>query len=371
MAAAPQALLLPSVQKKTAAKAPAQPNNRGSQARSGRGAAGAGAPQRAADAFSRIVRAKLGAKSAPASRTQGSPLAQALEAAAGGLPDAHAGVKAPGLSAKEATLAAKKKAARSTSASSSSDAESPAVGDPRDALIRVSAKQGEPRRDSPDAPATSVSSRKGSEPRVYVLDLRRTSERALEESRASDKALSSRLVEKEATGPQGSGRAASRDMAAPEAKGRTGRAGGSPAPFESALDRLRGMAGSELVKTTGIILRDGGGEIRLVLKPESLGSVRIRMNLVDNGIEGRIIVDTQAVKQVLDGSLDALARALTAQGFQTASLQVSVGGQNADGERAAEQPPAGHARESADGFERNVPGIESLSLGELLVNLFA
>ena len=36
-----------------------------------------------------------------------------------------------------------------------------------------------------------------------------------------------------------------------------------------------------------IVLRDGGGEIKLVLKPESLGSVRIRMNLVDNAIEGQ------------------------------------------------------------------------------------
>jgi len=134
------------------------------------------------------------------------------------------------------------------------------------------------------------------------------------------------------------------------------------------------MAGSELTRAAGIILRDGGGEIKLTLKPESLGSVRIRMNLVDNAIEGRIIVDNTAVKHVFEGSLDSLMRALTAEGFQTASLQVSVGGQGSDNGRPDKEPsqrmrrvngPAGPA-----GPDWNVPGLESMSLGDLLVNLF-
>ncbi len=96
------------------------------------------------------------------------------------------------------------------------------------------------------------------------------------------------------------------------------------------------------------------------------------MNLVDNAIEGRIIVDSAAVKHVFDGSVDALRRALTAEGFQTGSLQVSVGGQNGDtGERPRqEHPPAAVRRITAQGFERNVPGAENVSLGDLFVNLF-
>jgi flagellar hook-length control protein FliK len=147
----------------------------------------------------------------------------------------------------------------------------------------------------------------------------------------------------------------------------------APAPAatpQSGLERLREMAGAELIRATNLVLRDGGGEIRLVLKPESLGSVRIRMNLVDNKIEGRIIVDTSAVKQVMDQNIDALSRALTAGGFQAASLEVSVGGQNADNGRQMQEPPAEVRRVAAQGFERNVPGEESLSMGDLLVNLF-
>jgi flagellar hook-length control protein FliK len=373
MAAAPQALLLPSVQKKAAAaKAPAQTlphDSRGRLERRSQGGAVAAA-RSAADAFSRIVQAKLAAKDSRAGRPQGA------ESASGavGLSGEEAAAQSPEGVAKGAAAATRKKAIRSRDASAiTGEGDSPVAGDTREAVVRLSTRQGEARRDSSETPAASASSvaRKGSEPRVSVLDLRKAPEQAADEPRALGRVLPSQTAEKDAGGMQGTGRAATREVAASAAKAKTGRTGGAPAAFESALERLRAMAGSELVKTTGIILRDGGGEIRLVLKPESLGSVRIRMNLVDNGIEGRIIVDTLAVKQVFDESIDALAKALTAQGFQSASIEVSVGGQNADGGRTAEQPASTLRREWADGFERNVPGIESLSLGDLLVNLFA
>jgi len=149
----------------------------------------------------------------------------------------------------------------------------------------------------------------------------------------------------------------------------------SPAPAahpQTPIERLREMAGTELVRASTMVLRDGGGEIRLVLKPESLGSVRVRMNLVDNHIEGRIIVDSAAVKHVFDGSVDTLRRALTAEGFQMGSLQVSVGGQDAQADQGRQdrQPPEAVRRVTAQGFERNVPGAEDVSLGDLFVNLF-
>ena len=149
-----------------------------------------------------------------------------------------------------------------------------------------------------------------------------------------------------------------------------------PAPAASAqtqtpLERLRDMAGSELAQATNLILKDGGGEIRLLLKPESLGSVRIRMNVVDNRIEGTIVVDSAAVKHVFDGSVDALRRALTAEGFQTGSLSVSVGGQGADpGDHQQRQALAAVQRVAVQGFESTIPGIETMSLGDLFVNLF-
>ncbi len=209
------------------------------------------------------------------------------------------------------------------------------------------------------------------EPLIRIVDLRRA-----EKSPASAEAA--------ATGTAGRSPSSDKDPATPVAL-RLGAARdpatdtlAKPAPVSAShaqtpLERLREMAGSELVRASSLVLKDGGGEIRLVLKPESLGSVRIRMNIVDNAIEGRIIVDSAAVKHVFDGSVDALRRALTAEGFQTGSLQVSVGGQNADtgGRQQQEQAPAEVRRISAQGFERNIPGVENVSLGDLFVNMFA
>jgi flagellar protein FlbC len=148
----------------------------------------------------------------------------------------------------------------------------------------------------------------------------------------------------------------------------------APASHAAPLDRLREMAGSELLRASTMVLRDGGGEIRLLLKPESLGSVRIRMNLLDNSIDGKIIVDSASVKQVFDGNIDALKRALTAEGFQMGSLQVSVGGQGTGSDARGEdqeRPAAVSRAAAAEDFQRSVPGIETMSLGELMVNLFA
>ena len=231
----------------------------------------------------------------------------------------------------------------------------------------------EQKRDSPElSKAPLIEARtpvSRAEPVIRILDLRRT-----DKPRASSETADARKGEAPAS--------SSKDPAA----GMTLKPGAAreifvetlPKPVPAAgtigqtpLERLREMAGSELVRASNLVLKDGGGEIRLVLKPESLGSVRIRMNVVDNAIEGRIIVDSAAVKHVFDGNVDALRRALTAEGFQTGSLQVSVGGQNTDADERRRQEEAPAVRKIAvQGFERNVPGVENVSLGDLFVNLF-
>jgi flagellar hook-length control protein FliK len=207
-------------------------------------------------------------------------------------------------------------------------------------------------------------------PRIHVVDLRRKAEPG---KVAEDAAALLRNQQGPSADKDGSSPVSTRPVTFQDASGILSLK--QPAPVvpagQTALERFREMAGNELVKATNMVLRDGGGEIRLVLKPESLGSVRIKMHLLDNHIEGRIVVDNQAVKQVIDGNLDALMRAFRAEGFQGATIQVSVGGQNADnGRQARDERPEAVRRVSAQGFERNIPGVENLSMGDLLVNLF-
>lgn len=106
------------------------------------------------------------------------------------------------------------------------------------------------------------------------------------------------------------------------------------------LKFLKGSANGEIVKQAGIILKNNNsGEIRLVLKPEKLGNVRIKLNLQDNNIVGKIIVENINVKEVFEHNLESLHRAFRQEGFQTSGLEVSVGG----GEQKGENKEAPHS----------------------------
>jgi flagellar hook-length control protein FliK len=127
----------------------------------------------------------------------------------------------------------------------------------------------------------------------------------------------------------------------------------------------------EFVKQTGIILKEGGnGEIRLVLKPENLGSVRIRLALSESSLEGRIVVDNNNVKELVESSLDNLKNALRLEGYQT-NLEVSVGHRRNGNEEGQTQPMVWPAGGGSDEFDKAVPLYLEMRPDYELVNVFA
>ncbi len=131
----------------------------------------------------------------------------------------------------------------------------------------------------------------------------------------------------------------------------------------------------EVVKQTGIILKDGGnGEIRLVLRPENLGIIRIRLALSESSLEGRIVVENNSVRALVESNLDSLKNALREEGFQTTSLEVSVGNrQSWDQSRQDRVEPADVLQASwssgSEEFEKAVPLFLDLKPEYSLVNL--
>lgn len=209
-------------------------------------------------------------------------------------------------------------------------------------------------------------------PRVVVVDLRKdqAASRDSQDQPGVNRSPAALSGEKITEAPerdgsvllraQAQGRAPS---AAPETAGRSTR---PAADFQSRFI-------PEVVKQTGIILKSGGaGEIRLVLKPENLGSVRIRLALSESSLEGRIVVDNNSVKELVESSLENLRSALRMEGYQT-NLEVSVGHRRSpSGQEQAQAPPAGWpGAGGSEEFEKAIPMFLDMKPDYELINLFA
>jgi hypothetical protein len=112
------------------------------------------------------------------------------------------------------------------------------------------------------------------------------------------------------------------------------RAAGSGAPaFEDLLAReLRQNLNSDIVRHAQLVLRDRGeGSIRLSLRPESLGNVKIRLELTDNKIAGRIIVESGEALRAFEREIASLEQAFRDSGYESAELSAFLSGDGSGG----------------------------------------
>lgn len=139
--------------------------------------------------------------------------------------------------------------------------------------------------------------------------------------------------------------------------------------YSGFLRQMREQGNGEIVRQSTLVLRNAdSGEIRLVLKPESLGEVRIRVQLQDNHIAGRIVVENNSVREMFQENLEALTRAFRESGYDTGSLDVEVRDRGGDGRRrhAGDLPGSRLIRE----LEESVPSLASVGDSESLVDVF-
>ena len=149
-----------------------------------------------------------------------------------------------------------------------------------------------------------------------------------------------------------------------------------PAQDLAALHRfLNGEGPGRMADQARFILKDNDrGEIHLTLYPETLGKVKIALNLNGQHLDGRIFVENQNVKDVFQQNLNGLLQAFKDSGWNDLSLQVSVGGgDGSSGDRSGSQ-------DSANGYRRSIKSetLESIPVpgrivgwSDRLVNLQA
>jgi len=96
--------------------------------------------------------------------------------------------------------------------------------------------------------------------------------------------------------------------------------------FEDILAReLHQNLNNDIVRHASVILRDSSeGTIRLALKPESLGNVKIRLEMAENKITGRIVVETEETLHAFEKEITSLEKAFLESGFEGASLEMSL-----------------------------------------------
>lgn len=81
------------------------------------------------------------------------------------------------------------------------------------------------------------------------------------------------------------------------------------------------------------------GQINLVLRPDSLGKVKIDLNIKDGKLAGKITVQSSTAQQIFSDNLGGLRAALSQSGFESPSLSLSLSdmGAGAQGNSSGEQ----------------------------------
>ncbi len=118
---------------------------------------------------------------------------------------------------------------------------------------------------------------------------------------------------------------------------------------------LRSELPDQVLRQAQMVIRgENEGEMRLSLYPPELGGVRVRMQVQDNLIAIRFIVENSTVRDVFEQNLHVLQQQLADSGFENAGIEVSVGG-NSNGER--QENPAGTHNREVEQLDSGVPPL--------------
>jgi len=134
----------------------------------------------------------------------------------------------------------------------------------------------------------------------------------------------------------------------------------------------------DIVRHASMALRDGGaGTIKLALKPESLGNVKIHLEMTENKITGFIVVESEEAFNAFRKEIASLEQAFKDSGYASADLNLSLAqdGKNADGqEKEADSfTPRNVASRYDDAFEQDSLPIVDVFFGRRqgAINMFA
>lgn len=136
------------------------------------------------------------------------------------------------------------------------------------------------------------------------------------------------------------------------------------ASFTMRADQLRAELPGLLVKRAALIEAPGRQEFRIVLEPQGLGELQLRVQKAQNGqVSVLIAAESLAAKAMIDAGLASLRVQLQSQGIQFDRIEVTHGSQEANSglpqDRGSNQNQHGQA--GSDGSDRQA-GQDTFSL---------
>ncbi len=151
--------------------------------------------------------------------------------------------------------------------------------------------------------------------------------------------------------------------------------------FQQMLSNTVQHNAAEFVKAGNIILKDANqGTINLILKPESLGNVKISLSLSDKTISGQILVASKEAYDAFRDNIESIKQAFTQSGFDTGSFDLDFSnnqqnfaqnGDNSDSRGMNERNAIAHADSSYGDLVVSESGSEAASSGDGHVNIVA
>ncbi len=130
-------------------------------------------------------------------------------------------------------------------------------------------------------------------------------------------------------------------------------------PFETVADHVAAQIGRGFAAA----LRQQGGTVLLRLEPDSLGTLRIRMDLEAGRVEATLEASSDRARRLLDDALPSLRSALEAHGLSVERLDVRLaeragGGQGQDAGGPGIGPDTDGGAGPHDGVDDRSPGTD-------------
>lgn len=123
----------------------------------------------------------------------------------------------------------------------------------------------------------------------------------------------------------------------------------------------------QVIDRATVLMRDGGGSVRLDLGSPELGNLEMAINMQDDRMDVRILTGSDRVRDAMMADLVRLKDALAVQNVQLGNVEVGVNGRNASGFAGFAGNNGGYQqqRQDREAFpaprSTSIPGLDRLS----------